>query len=111
MQIMFIFGIILIFFILCSLVGVIGLPLALISKFIDNAERKKENSLSGSYSGAFMMIGSLSAATAMLLIFCVLQIFGNENPVSYAIIFIIGAFLMLIAIIIFQKVQFVIKEG
>lgn len=104
-ELRFILGIILIFLILCSLVGVMGLSLALLSRLIGYALQDTKNSLSGSYSGAFMMIGSFSAAVSMLFISFLLQTFGVENPTSYALIFISGALLVVIAIGIFQKVK------
>lgn len=101
----FILGIILIFFILCSLVGVLGLSLALVSKLMGYAIKNTKKNLSGSYSGAFMMVGSFSAASAMLFISLLLQTFGVENPISYVLIFIFGAILILIAVSLLQKIK------
>ena len=52
-----------------------------------------------------MMVGSFSAALAMMIISLVLQAFGVENPMSYVLIFIIGAILILIAVNLLQKIK------
>ena len=52
------------------------------------------------------MFGSFSAALSMLFVTSLLQIFGPENPVSYVLIFIIGAGLITVALNIFRKIQF-----
>jgi hypothetical protein len=52
------------------------------------------------------MFGSFSAAISMLLVSSLLQLFGPENPFSYASIFFIGAGLVFIALNIFRKIEF-----
>jgi hypothetical protein len=83
-----------------------GLPLAIVSKFVDKAKKTSNYPISGAYTGVFIMFGSFSAAFSMLFISSLLQIFGPENPVSYVFIFIIGAGTIAIALKIFVKIQF-----
>ena len=84
-------------------------PLAISGDLIDSAESKAGGkSLSGTYSGAYIMIGSLAEALSMLIISIFLQLFGPESPMSYVLILaVVGASLILIAVIIFQKVPIV----
>ncbi|MHA1292596.1 MAG: MFS transporter [Promethearchaeota archaeon] len=104
-DILFILGMIFITFCLCSLVGTMIFPFAIMSDIIDSAELKKNKSLSGSYSGAFTMTGSLAGGTAMLIISICLEIYGPESPISYGFILAIGAFFIVIAIFLFQKIK------
>ena len=87
-------------------------PFAIMGDLIDSAESKADGkSLSGTYSGAFIMIGSLAAALSMLIVSIILQLFGPESPISYALIIsVVGSGLILIAVIIFQKVPIVGTE-
>ena len=100
------FGLLIIFLIICDLIGIMGLPLAIISKFVDKAKQTSDAPVSGAYTGVFIMFGSFSAALSMLFVTSLLQIFGPENPVSYVLIFIIGAGLITVALNIFRKIQF-----
>jgi hypothetical protein len=64
--------------------------------------------LSGSYSGAFIMMGSLAAASSVLIISVNLELFGPEASLGYIIILsIIGSTLLFVALIVFQKVQLI----
>ena len=105
-DLMLVFGFIIICLILCCLVGIMGLPLAIVSHFVDKANQASEASLTGAYTGIFIMFGSISAAISMLLVSFLLQLFGPENPFSYASIFLIGAGLVFIALMIFRKIEF-----
>lgn len=98
-------GIVLITLCLCSLVGTMVFPFAIISDIIDQAEAATNKNLSGSYSGAFTMMGSLASGTAMLIISIFLEIFGPEAPISYAFILTLGAGFIVLAIFLFQKVK------
>jgi Na+/melibiose symporter-like transporter len=99
-------GLLLIWLIICDLIGIMGLPLAIVSKFVDKAKLNSKNSVSGAYTGVFIMFGSFSAAFSLLLVSSLLQTFGPENPVSYILIFLIGAGTIAIALKIFLKIQF-----
>ncbi|TFG22134.1 MAG: MFS transporter [Promethearchaeota archaeon] len=111
-QLTFIFGVAIICLCFCSLVGTMTFPFAIMGDLIDSAESKADGkSLSGTYSGAFIMIGSLAAALSMLIVSIILQLFGPESPISYALIIsVVGSGLILIAVIIFQKVPIVGTE-
>ena len=87
-------------------------PLAISGDLIDSAESKANGkSLSGTYSGAYIMIEALGEAVSMLIIAIFLQLYGPESPISYALILaVVGASLLLIAVIIFQKVPIVGTE-
>ncbi len=101
-------GIFIIALCFCSLVGTMVFPFALISDLIDTAELKTGKSLSGSYLGAFTMVGSFASASAMLMISVFLELYGTKAPIGYIVILsIIGASLIVAALIIFQKVQIV----
>jgi len=83
----------------------------LISDLIDTAELKTGKSLSGSYLGAFTMVGSFASASAMLIISVFLELYGTESPIGYIVLLsIIGVSLIVAALIIFQKVQIVGTE-
>jgi len=111
-QLKFIVGTAIISLIFCCLVGTMTFPFAIMGDLIDSAESKANGkSLSGTYSGAFIMIGSLAGALSMLIISIFLQLFGPESPISYALILaVVGTGLILIAVIIFQKVPIVGTE-
>ncbi len=100
-------GLLLITLCLCSLVGSMVFPFAIISDIIDQAERATKKNLSGSYSGAFTMAGSLAAGTAMLMISIFLEVFGPESPFAYAFILALGAMFIFISVFLFQKVKIV----
>ncbi len=106
-EVLFAVGIVLISLCLCSLVGTMVFPFTIISDIIDQAELTTKKNLSGSYSGAFAMTGSLAAGTAMLIISIFLEIFGPEAPISYAFILALGAAFIFVAIFLFQKVKIV----
>ena len=81
-------------------------PLAILSDLIDSAETKSGISLSGSYSGAFIMIGCFATGTTILIISFFFEIFGPTSPISYGIILSgMGTILIIIATILFHKVQ------
>lgn len=103
-------GITLITLCLCSLVGTMVFPFAIISDIVDQAEIRTGKSQSGSYSGAFTMMGSLASATAMLIISIFLEIYGPEAAISYGFILVLGACFIVIALILFQKVEIVGTE-
>ncbi|MFW9897639.1 MAG: MFS transporter [Candidatus Thorarchaeota archaeon] len=107
--IIFVLGITIISLCLCCLVGTMIFPFAIIGDMIDSAELKSEGkSLSGIYSGAFIMTGSLASATSMLIISIFFELFGPESPISYGLILaLVGTGLILVAVVIFQKVQIV----
>ncbi len=111
-QLMFIFGLSIICLCFCCLVGTMTFPSAITGDLIDSAESKAGGkSLSGTYSGAYIMIGSFAAALSILIISIILQLFGPESPMSYALILsVVGTGLILIAVIIFQKVPIVGTE-
>lgn len=100
------FGLVIVCLIICDLIGIMGLPLAIVSKFVDKAKQTSANPISGVYTGVFIMFGSFSAAFSMLFASAILQIFGPENPVSYILIFLIGAGTIAIALKIFVNIQF-----
>ncbi|MHA1148693.1 MAG: MFS transporter [Promethearchaeota archaeon] len=100
-------GILLISLCLCALVGTMVFPFAIISDIIDQAEARTGKLSSGSYSGAFTMMGSLASGTAMLIISAFLEVFGPEHPISYAFILSLGAAFILVAVVLFQKVKIV----
>ena len=100
------FGFLLISLIICDLIGIMGLPLAIVSNFVDKAKQNSTYPVSGAYTGVFIMFGSFSAAFSMLFVSFLLQIFGPENAVSYVLIFLIGAGTIAIALKIFLNVQF-----
>ncbi len=100
------FGFLLICLIICDLIGIMGLPLAIVSNFVDKAKQNSTYPVSGAYTGVFIMFGSLSAAFSMLLVSFLLQIFGPENPFSYILIFLIGAGTIAIALKLFVTIQF-----
>ncbi|TFG27137.1 MAG: MFS transporter [Promethearchaeota archaeon] len=105
-EIILVVGILLIAFCFCGMVGTMVFPFAIMSDLIDNAESKNSKKLSGSYSGAFIMMGSLAAATTLLIISFVLELFGPEASLGYIIILsILGSSLLFVAFIVFQKVQ------
>ncbi len=99
-------GILLISLSFCSSVGIMVFPFAIMSDLIDNAEIKTGKNLSGSYSGAFIMMGSLASASSVLIISVNLELYGPEAALGYIIILsIIGPILLFAALLIFQKVQ------
>ena len=79
-------------------------PFAITADLIDAAELKTGKTLSGAYSGAFTMMGSIASGTAMLIISSFLEILGAQNPLSFAVILEVGAGLMVLAFILLQKV-------
>ena len=105
-ELILIVGIILISICFCSLVGTMVFPFAIMSDLIDNAELKADKILSGSYSGAFIMMGSLASATSLIIISIILELFGPETSFGYILVLsVIGSSLLFVALIIFQKVQ------
>jgi Na+/melibiose symporter-like transporter len=86
-------------------VGTMIFPFAITADLIDKAELKSGRALSGAYSGAFTMMGSLASATSMLIISIFLEAFGAQNPLSFAVILGIGAILMVVSILVLQKVE------
>ncbi len=105
-EIILIVGILLISLCFCSSVGTMVFPFAIMSDLIDNAELKTGKMLSGSYSGAFIMMGSLAAASSVLIISVNFELFGPEAALGYIIILsFIGPTLLFVALIVFQKVQ------
>jgi len=107
-ELILIVGIILITICFCSLVGTMVFPFAIMSALIDNAELKADKVLSGSYSGAFIMMGSLASATSLIIISLFLELCGPETSFGYIIILsFIGSTLLIVALIIFQKVQLI----
>ncbi|TFG08497.1 MAG: MFS transporter [Promethearchaeota archaeon] len=103
---LFILGSILISFTLCTLVGTMVFPFAILSDIVDAAEIEAGRSLSGSYSGAFTMVGCLASGTAMLIISFAFEIFGPTASISYGVILSgMGTLFIIFAIIVFQKVQ------
>jgi len=90
---------------LVGLVGTMIFPFAITADLIDQAEERTGKSLSGAYSGAFTMMASLASGTSMLIISGFLEALGPQNPLSFAVILLIGAFLMVISVLLLQKVQ------
>ncbi len=88
-------------------IGIIEFAAAISSDIIDSAELEHDRSVSGSYTGAGSLIGSFAGATSMIIITSFLQVFGAQSKSSYAIIFLVGALLFGIGVIIFQKVSIV----
>ena len=86
-------------------VGTMIFPFAITADMIDKAELKTGRALSGAYSGAFTMMGSLASGTSMLIISSFLEAFGPQNPLSFAVILGIGAVLMVVSIFVLQKVE------
>ena len=111
-QLKFILGLAIICLCFCCLGGTMTFPIAIAGDLIDSAESKANGkSLSGTYSGAYIMVGSFAAALSILIVSIFLQLFGPESPISYALIVaVVGSGLILIAVIIFQKVQIVGTE-
>ncbi len=90
---------------LMGLVGTMIFPFAITADIIDAAELKTGKALSGAYSGAFTMMGSLASGTSMLIISAFLEVLGAQNPLSFAVILLIGAGLMVLSIIILQRID------
>jgi Na+/melibiose symporter-like transporter len=105
-ELVIIIGILLISLCFCSSVGTMVFPFAIMSDLIDNAEIKTGKILSGTYSGAFIMMGSLASASSMLIISVNLELYGPEAALGYIIILsLIGSTLLFVALIVFQKVE------
>ncbi|MHA1342431.1 MAG: MFS transporter [Promethearchaeota archaeon] len=103
-EFMLIIGLILLSTSLFGMIGAMIFPMAIMSDIIDTAELETGKKLSGSYTGAYFMTSSLAGATSMFFITLFLEIFGAESRFSYIIIFITGAFILLISILILKKV-------
>jgi probable glucitol transport protein GutA len=105
-ELVIIIGILLISLCFCSSVGTMVFPFAIMSDLIDNAEIKTGKILSGTYSGAFIMMGSLASASSVLIISVNLELYGPEAALGYIIILsLIGSTLLFVALIVFQKVE------
>jgi Na+/melibiose symporter-like transporter len=105
-EVVIIVGILLISLCFCCSVGTMVFPFAIMSDLIDNAEIKTGKTLSGSYSGAFIMMGSLASASSVLIISVNLELYGAEVAFGYIIILsVIGPFLLVVSLLVFQKVQ------
>lgn len=104
-EIVFILGLFLVSFVLMGYVGSMIFPWAIVSDIVDTAEAKMGRALSGSYAGAFNLILSFAAATSMLMVSVLLELFGAESKIAYALVFLIGVFLLVPAVLLFQKVN------
>jgi Na+/melibiose symporter-like transporter len=102
-----IFGFIIVCICLTGYVGSMIFPPAIMSDIIDTAELRTGRSLSGAYSGAYNFNLSIAAAFSMLIISVLLEIFGPKASISYALIYIFGAGLLIVSYFIFQKVEIV----
>lgn len=100
----FIIGLFLVSLVLFGYVGSMIFPWAIVSDIVDNAERKMGRPLSGPYAGAFNLVLSFAAATSMLMVSIMLELYGAEATASYAFVFLLGIFLLVPAVLIFQKV-------
>ncbi|MHA1272051.1 MAG: MFS transporter [Promethearchaeota archaeon] len=109
-EVIFGIGLILLSLCLSSLVGTMIFPFAIMAELIDAEEQKTGKNLSGSYSGAFTMTGSLASGTAMGIISIFLEIFGSEAGISYGFILTLGALFIIISILIFKKIELKNKE-
>ncbi|MHA1148690.1 MAG: MFS transporter [Promethearchaeota archaeon] len=92
---------------LLGYVGSMIFPWAIVGDIVDSAELKTGRSLSGPYVGGFNFVLSFAAATSMLMISIFLELWGPQSPTAYALVFVFGAFLLGISVIIFQKVLIV----
>jgi Na+/melibiose symporter-like transporter len=90
---------------LTGFVGTMIFPFTITADLIDQAELKTGKALSGAYSGAFTMMGSLASGVSMLIISSFLEILGAQNPLSFAVILMIGAVLLFVSIFVLRKVQ------
>ena len=106
-EIVIIYGFTIVCILLLGFVGSQIFPWAILSDIIDSAEIRTGRSLSGPYSGAYNFVLSSAAATSMLIISIVLEIFGPTEKISYALVFMLGSILLAIAVFIFQKVKIV----
>jgi len=104
-------GLVIITSCLSNLIGTMIFSIPIISDLIDQSERKIGRNLSGAYTGAYTMIGSIAAGTAMLIISIFLELFGPEAPISYVFILTLGATFIAIAFFIFQKVEIEGSKG
>ncbi len=110
LRVLQIFGLIIYTLCLIGKIGIIEFAAAIGGDIIDSAELESGKSVSGSYTGAGSLIGSLAGATSMIIITIFLQMFGSQSKMSYAIIFIVGALLFGLGAILFQKVSIVGTE-
>jgi len=97
--------IILLYFLLFELVGIMGIPLVLMSNLIEQAKTSQKKDLSGAYAGAFVTTASIGSGIAMIFISVFLGLYGIDNPISYGFIFTVGSILIFISFIIFQKIE------
>jgi Na+/melibiose symporter-like transporter len=104
------FGLIVVCFCIAGYVGAMIFPFPIIGDIIDTAEIKSGRSLSGPYSGAYNFVLSSAAATAMLVVTSILEIFGAQEPISFAIIFVLGAILLVCSLLFFKKVNIIGTE-
>lgn len=100
-------GIIILSVSLISLVGSLLFPGPILADIIDSAEERTGRSLSGSYQGSMNLFGALSSGTAMMLSTAFLQVYGEESPIPYLIIFSLGGLFVLIALLVFRKVEII----
>jgi GPH family glycoside/pentoside/hexuronide:cation symporter len=101
------YGLVVVCFCLMGYVGAMIFPFPIISDIIDTAEIKSGRSLSGPYSGAYNFVLSSAAATAMLVVTSILEIFGAQEPISFAMIFALGAILLVCSLLFFKKVNII----
>lgn len=97
--------IILLYFLLFELVGIMAIPLAIMSNLIEQAKVSRNIDLSATYSGAFTTFASVGSGIAMLIVSLFLSLFGIENPMSYGSIFLVGSIMILVSCIIFHKIE------
>ncbi len=105
----FVLGVSIVSILVSCLVGAMIFPLAISSNIIEHAEIRSGNSLSGSYYGAISTILALGSAMAMLLVSIFLQILKVENPITYGVIMVFCAVLIIIAVIILRKIEIFLK--
>ncbi|MGV9198951.1 MAG: MFS transporter [Promethearchaeia archaeon] len=106
-----IFGFLIICICLTGYIGSMIFPPTILSDIIDSAELRAGRSLSGSYTGAFNFNSSIAGACSMFLISVLLELFGPQASISYALIYLFGAFLLVLSYLIFQRVKIVGTEN
>ncbi len=100
-----IIGMVLVSLCLIGFVGAMIFPATIMSAIVDEAEKRSNKSLSGSYAGAYSMVLTGGSATSMLIVSLFLEIFGAEEKISYIGFFLFGAVLIALSLFVFKKVR------
>ncbi|MCP4763324.1 MAG: hypothetical protein GY870_16235, partial [archaeon] len=98
-------GMVLVSLCLIGFVGAMIFPATIMSAIIDEAESTSNKSLSGSYAGASSMVMTGGSATSMLIVSLFLELLGPEEKISYVVIFLFGAVLIILSLYLFRKVR------